>query len=219
MSRSRPLAPHPDDLVTAVAHFNASFRTRYRLPPTTLEAVREVQWLSEALGDLPAVRAGGVADASCALIARYVLSTLPRYGIGFLDASGKVVVLQPYTADDQVFRSHHVLLVNPLGGYENWSSVARWVRRVGGDQARRLELADLAVEWRPDEEANFALLNDAAPDHGHGIVLPPDEAFSSRRAAEVSYIYGIPVETLRAWKLKYLKDRAAKRPGRPSKNR
>ena len=50
-------------------------------------------------------------------------------------------------------------------------------------------------------------------------MLPPDEAFSAARAAEVSYIYGVPVETLRAWKQRHRDELAAKKPGAPPKNR
>ena len=107
-----------------------------------------------------------------------------------------------------------MLLVNPLGGRDNWTSISRWVRRYAGEQARRALLAGLASEDRPDEAANLKLLRDAAATHGRAIVLPPDEAFSSGRAAEVSYIYGVPVETLRSWKQRYRAELAAKKPGR-----
>jgi transposase-like protein len=50
-------------------------------------------------------------------------------------------------------------------------------------------------------------------------VLPPDEGFSAERAAEVSYIYGVPVETLRAWRIRHRSPLGAKRPGAPRKNR
>ena len=215
----RAAAPHSDDLVTAVNHFNTAFRQRYRLPTTTVEAIRECDGLEEAIADLAVMRAEGVADASCALIARCVLSTVPRYAIGLIDGVGRVALVQPDSAQAEMFRSQHVLLVNPLGGYDNWSSVARWIKRIAGDKRRRVTLASLASERRPDEESNWGLLTLAAASHRRAIVLPPDEAFSMQRAAEVSYIYGVPVDTLRAWKQRFLKDRAAKRPGAPRQNR
>jgi hypothetical protein len=69
--------PHADDLETAVAHFNAVFRRRYRLPTITSAALRDVPGLQAELGDLAVVRANGVPDALCALIARAVLSVVP----------------------------------------------------------------------------------------------------------------------------------------------
>lgn len=151
--------------------------------------------------------------------ARIVLSIVPRYAVGFLDDTGKAVTFSPDERNDDAYRSHHVLLVNPLGGPDNWASVAHWVRRLGGDQARRAELAGLASEERPDQAANLRLLWEAASEHGRAVVLPPDEGFSATRAAEVSYIYDVPVETLRAWKQRHRSGLAAKKPGAPRKNR
>ncbi len=79
-----------------------------------------------------------------------------------------------------------MLLVNPLGGVDNWVSMSRWFRRYAGTNARRTQLAGLASEERPDEAANLKLLWDAAATHRRAIALPPDEAFSAERAAEVS---------------------------------
>ncbi len=55
--------------------------------PTTIEALERVDGLSEEFGNLATVRANGVVDASCALIARVVLSIVPRYAIGLLTRS------------------------------------------------------------------------------------------------------------------------------------
>lgn len=212
-------APHPDTLEAAVPHFNEHFRSRYRLPRVTLRFLREVPGIAEELDNLASVRAGGVTDASCALIAHVVLSIVPRYAIGFVDGQGTIHVQAPTEADENAYRSHSVLLVNPLGGRNNWSSVACWVRTIGGDKARRMELAGLASERRPDEEANWRLLDEAASSHDRAIALPPDESFSVDRAAEVSYIYGVPVETLRAWKRRYRAELGAGRSGAPRKIR
>ena len=62
--------PHPDDLATAIVHFNSTFRHRYRLPRIGLERLLQAQGLEEELENLATVRANGVADASCALIPR-----------------------------------------------------------------------------------------------------------------------------------------------------
>jgi hypothetical protein len=88
-------APHADSLEVAVPHFNEVFRHRYRLPPATIKWLQAVPGLDEHLADLPTVRADGVADASCALIARIALSRVPRYAIGFVDGSGRIHVDAP----------------------------------------------------------------------------------------------------------------------------
>ena len=124
-------------------------------------------------------------------------------------------VQAPDEGEEASYWSHHVVLVNPLGGRNNWSSVASWIRLQGGEKARRAELAGLASEDRPDEEANWQLLTDASATHGRAVILPPDEAFSQSRAAEVSYIYGVPVETLRAWKRKYRSELASRKRADP----
>ena len=86
-------------------------------------------------------------------------------------------------------------------------------------RAGRTLLAGLASEDRPDAAANLDLLTRAVAAHERAIALPPDEAFSAERAAEVSYIYGVPVDTLRTWKQRHRSDLAAKKPGAPRKNR
>jgi hypothetical protein len=210
--------PHPDTLELAVPHFNRVFRFRYRLPPTTEALVRDAEGFAEAFEDLLAVRATGVEDASCAMIARVVLSIVPRYAIGFLDGNGQVTVDTPHQGDPSSYRSAHVILMNPLGGVNNWESVSRWVRQ-DAEKTRRAELAGRASERRPDNEANDALLRQAAADHDRAVVLPPDEAYSATRAAEVSYIYGVSPETLRSWKQRYRHEVASGKPGAPRRNR
>lgn len=213
-----PRPPHADELDDAVEHFNESFRHRYRLPATTAEVLRGADGFDEAWANIPVVRAGGVVDASCAVIARGVLSGVPRYAVGLITAGGSVHVLAPDEGDKDSY-GNHVLLVNPLGGRDNWTAMARWFRQFGGTNARRTLLAGLASEERPDEAANHELLMRAASTHGRAIALPPDEAFSGARAAEVSYIYRVPVDTLRSWKQRYRSGLAAKKPGAPRTNR
>jgi len=111
-----------------------------------------------------------------------------------------------------------VLVVNPLGGHDNWTEVAHWVRRIGGEKARRTLLAGLASEERPDYEEIDRLLR-SKPEHMPAIALPPDEAFSAAHAAEVAFIYDIPVDTLRAWKQRYRRELALGKPGAPRRNR
>lgn len=212
-------APHADSLEVAVPHFNEVFRHRYRLPPATIKWLQAVPGLDEHLADLPTVRADGVADASCALIARIVLSRVPRYAIGFVDGSGRIQVDAPAGGDETPYLGHRVLLVNPIGGPDNWASAARLVREEARNTGRRTALAGLASEPRPDQAANLALLRRAARAHDRAIVLPPDEGFSAERAAEVSYIYGVPVETLRTWKRLYRSKLGSGKPGAPRKNR
>ena len=214
-----PEAPHSDSLRTAIRHFNASFRHRYRLPVTTVRACRCADGFDEAWANIPVVRDGGVADASCVVIARTVLSIVPRYAIGMITADGSIHVLAPEEGDEESYRNGHVLLVNPLGGRDNWTAMSRWVRKYGGNKARRTLLAGLASDERPDEAAIRDLLWDAAATHGRAIALPPDEAFSIERAAEVSSIFDVPIETLRDWKKRYREELAARKPGRPSRNR
>ena len=218
-----PQAPEPvhaDTLEVALEHYNRRFRMRYRLPATTAERLQcDVPEIEALLADLASERANGVADASCALIARIVLSIVPRYAIGFLDGDGRATVDSPEDGVPEAYWGHHVILVNPLGGRDNWASVSKWVHSVGGDKARQTELAGLASESRPDDVANWELLTRSAAVQGRAIMLPPDEGFSAARAAEVSYIYGVRVETLRSWKKQYRGSLANKKPGAPRKNR
>ena len=214
-----PQTPHSDDLGIAVNHFNAEFRHRYRLPNTSSADIRRAVGFEEEWADIPVIRTGGVADASCAVIAKGVLSIVPQYAIGLLTADGSMDVLGPDEGDEESYLHGQVLLVNPLGGRDNWTAMSRWFRRYSGTNARRQELALLASESRPDEEENRRLLWEAAATHGRAIVLPPDEGFSATRAAEVSYIYGVPAETLRSWKKRHRSGLGTARPGAPPKNR
>jgi len=216
----RAKAPHADDLETTLVHFNAQFRRRYRLPAVTAARLRQdVPDLDALLTDLGTVRADGVVDASCAVVAQLALSITPMYAIGMLTASEHLTVFTPDEGDPESYVGGHVLLVNPLGGRNNWASISAWFRTYGAINARRTQLAGLASEKRRDEAANLKLLQDAAATHRRAIALPPDEAFSAERAAEVSYIYQVPVETLRSWKQRNRRDLAAKKPGRPPGNR
>ncbi len=215
-----PEAPHADTLEEALPHFNDAFRRRFRLPSVTIQELRAVPGLDEDLADLATVRANGVRDASCALIARVVLSVGPRYAIGYVDDRGKVTVEAPHGVSDEAYWDSHVLFANPIGGADNWMSASQWFHKNGEERARRSELAGLASEERPDEAAERALVERARTAGYRGAIgLPPNEAFSAERAAEVSFIYDVPVDTLRAWKIRHRSALGAKRPGAPRKNR
>jgi hypothetical protein len=209
----RPQPPHDDSRESALSHYNERFRHRYRLPALTEQSLVDVPGLDEAWRDIPLIRRDGVVDASCAILARVTLSILPRYAIGFLDARGVVHVESPHRQNDDAYRNHHVMLVNPLGGYDNWADVTKWMRQHASEGARRTALAGLASEERPDYEAIDRMLR-SAPD-GRARVLPPDEGFSAVRAAEVAFIYRVTPQTLRSWKSRYRNELAARRVGRP----
>jgi hypothetical protein len=155
VDRSR--APHADTLEAALPHFNESFRQRYRLPSVTIQELRAAPGLDEDFADLATVHASGVRDASCALIAGVVLSIVPRYAIGYVDYRENVTVQAPYGVNDEAYWDSHVLLFNPLGGDDTWASASRWFHEHGGKKARRIELAGLSSEERPDEVAQLAL--------------------------------------------------------------
>jgi hypothetical protein len=161
---------------------------------------------------VPLARAGGVPDASCAVLARIALRLAPRFAIAFVDASGRIHAQAPMEGDKSAFLSHHALLVNPLGGRDNWDEISGWFRTFASEQARRIELSGLASEARPDYEAIDADLREAGE---RAIVLPPNEGFSNERAAEVSFIYDIPPETLRTWAQRHRRELRSSRPGRP----
>ncbi len=147
---SRPTAPHADDLKTSLPHFNGQFRRRYRLPALTEAKLRaDVPDLDALLADLTTVRADGVADASCALIARLALSITPMYAIGTLIGLDSLVVHAPDAGDPESYVGGHVLLVNPLGGQNNWASISTWFRRYGATNARRVQLSGPPPERCP----------------------------------------------------------------------
>lgn len=211
---STPEAPHADDRDSALAHFNGWFRHRYGLAALTKPWVEARTDLNERWDEIATVRASGVADASCAVLARIALSRTPRYAIGLIDGGDKAHVLSSDGGDEAVYRSHQILMVNPLGGYDNWREASGWLRRIGSEKARRVMLAGLASEHRRDEEAIEELLR-AEPSVERAQVLPPDEGFSVARAAEVSYIYDVSIETLRLWKRNLRGERASGKVGRP----
>lgn len=219
MSPEALVPPHADDLPTALDHYNSSFRLRYRLPPATLRALEEAEGLGEETDRFAEIRASGVLDASCALIARAVVSAVPRYAVGLVDGGGVVHAHSPDAGEDEAYWGNYALLINPLGFIDNWEAIAEWVRQVGGEDARRGRLAGLASEKRPDRKANLLLLRKAASEHGRAVVLPPDEGFNKERAAEVGYIYGYEVETLRTWKRKYRAPLSGHKAGKPARNR
>jgi hypothetical protein len=217
MAPTKP-PPHSDELDVALEHYNERFRHRYQLPELSPNVLIAMDGFAQAWADLGMIRAGGVIDASCAQLAKIALSVTPRYAIGLVDAQGSVRAQAPLDGAQESYRSHQAILVNPLGGRDNWRDVSRWVKVNGSERQRRAMLAGLASEDRPDEDANNELLWDAAAQGRPAVLLPPDEAFSLERAAEVSFIYDVEIETLRAWKQKYRSELAAGKPGRP-KNR
>ena len=216
--RRPPLAPHADTLDAALTHYNDSFRRRYRLPDITDEALQTHYRRPDWAERVERARVEGVVDASCALIAQTVLHGVMRYTIGSVDALGNVTNLAFGRVDDSSDRGH-VLLVNPLGGIDNWADASDSFRYDGSEDARRVELAGLASEERPDTRANREILVGAVSEHRHAIVLPPDEGFSARRAAEVGFIFGVSVQTLRSWNRRYRSEVSGHRPGAPRKNR
>ncbi len=210
---SRRNLPHADRLDESLTHFNEAFRHVYRLPPLQLAWLETRDDFPEAWDSIGTVRADGATDAPCTVLARIALGLAPRYGVGFLDRDGRAHIQAPLDGDKEAYRGHAVLLVNPIGGYDNWSEVARWVRTHGGNKARRSLLAQLASERRPDYASIDRLLRENNTERAQ--ILPPDESFSAARAAEVSYIYDVPIDTLRSWKQKLRKDLAGGKPGRP----
>ena len=217
-ARRRPLAPHADTLDAALTHYNDSFRRRYRLPDITEEALQTLYGRPDWAGRIERARANGVVDAICALIAQTVLQGVTRYTIGSVDALGNVTNLAFGRVDDSSYRGH-VLLVNPLGGIDNWADASDSFRYHGSENARRVELAGLASEERPDTMANRELLASAVSEDRRAIVLPPDEGFSARRAAEVGFIFGVSAETLRSWNRTHRSEVSGHKPGAPRKNR
>jgi hypothetical protein len=211
-----PSPPHGDTIVAALPHFNDRFRRPYGLPALTDPFLRTLGSDEDLFRDANAVRRSGVLDASCAIIARIALQLVPRYAAGLAHGERQVAVVDPDVRDDAPFLSGPVLLINPLGGLDNWRSLAKWFRSVE-ENRRRESLAGLASEIRRDYAVIDPLLRNG-PD-GRAAVIPPSEAFSASRAAEVSFIYDIPVETLRAWKRRYRPERAARKPGAPRTNR
>lgn len=209
----RPISPHDDVLEIALPHYNGAFRRRYRLPALQLEWLKGVDDLATAWNDgLSEAEASGLIDASCATLSRIALRITPRFAIGFLDGDGRVHVQFPQVGDDSAYRSHNVVLVNPIGGDDNWSQVTRWVRQQSKKQ-RSASLAGLASERRPDYQEIDRMLRGHGDERAHA--LPPDEAFSASLAAEVQFIFEVPIETLRDWKHTLRRDRAAGKPGRP----
>lgn len=212
-----PTPTHEDTLVVALRHYNNVFRHRYQLPRLTGSYVDRTA--GDALfADVKAVRAGGLPDASCAILARLALAETPRYAVGLITAEGRVAVVDASVRERRAFLGGQVLLTNPLGGYDNWKIVAAWFHRTVGDDGRRAALSGLASESRPDYEAIDDDLR-ARGNDGRATILPPSEAFSAERAAEVSYIWGVSPETLRKWKTRFRAERAARKAGAPRKNR
>jgi hypothetical protein len=213
VSRRRDL-PHSDDLDESISHYNRAFRHAYRLPPLQRAWIVSQEDFEDAWDEIAVVRANDVRDAPCAVLAKLALRVAPRYAIGILDGEGHAHVQAPIDGDRQAYRGHSVLLVNPIGGYDNWKAVARWIQTTGSEKARRAELAGLASERRPDYEAIDEMLREAGSE-GPARVLPPDEGFSAARAAEVSFIYDVSIASLRSWKRAHRRELAGGKPGRP----
>lgn len=212
----KPSPPHDDTVDAALPDFNGRFRHRYGLPQLTAPFLRTRGDDAELFRDVDVVRSGGVLDASCAIIARIALQLVPRYTAALVHGERQVAIVDPGVREGAPFLSGPALLINPLGGFDNWRSLAKWFR--SAEETRRREaLAGLASEIRRDYAVIDPLLRNSQD--GRAVVIPPSEAFSASRAAEVSFIYDIPVETLRAWKRRYRPERAAGKPGAPRKNR
>jgi hypothetical protein len=173
---------------------------------------------ADLFADVKAVRAGGIADASCAVIARLAAAEVPRYAIGLVNAEGRVSVVDMGVKDEASFLAGQVLLTNPLGVRDNWSEASRWFRRHIGKNGHRAALAALSSEQRRDYVEIDAALREHGP-NAPAMVIPSSEVFSKERAAEVSYIFDVPSETLRAWKKRYRSERAGRKPGAPKQNR
>jgi hypothetical protein len=214
----RPSPPHDDTVDAALPHFNGSFRRRYGLPPLTEAFVRKVGGDAELFRDVDAVRTGGVRDASCAILARIALGLVPRYAVGLIHGDRQVTVVDPGIREKAPFLAGQVLLVNPLGGLDNWPLLAKWFRSTIGERGRRTALAGLASETRRDNKSIDTMLRAGGPD-GPAMVIPPSEGFSTSRASEVAFIYDVSIETLRLWRRKYRADRSSGRAGAPRRNR
>lgn len=212
---------HDDTLEASVTHYNSTFRHRYRLPEVTLGMLDDLPELAEAFDNLAVVRANGITDPGCAVIAQAVVPMVPRYVIGHLDEMGEVGLFPPTLAEVTAYLGRHVLLANPLGGLDNWESVSRWFKEVASDDARRAELASLASEERPDQAAIERDRFDANARGEHAISLLPDEGFSYKRALEVHFIYGVgaEIETLRTWKKKFRAELGSTKRGAPRRKR
>lgn len=90
-----------------------------------------------------------------------------------------------------------------------------WFREEASENARRMLLAGVAAEERPDEQVIHEMRLRAIADGSHAIAPRTDEAFSTYEAAEVAYIYGLAPDTLRGWKRRYRAGLASGRPGAP----
>jgi hypothetical protein len=211
-------APHGDTLDEALPHFNEEFRHRFWLPPLTLAYVNAVSGSDPLFEHVQEVRAERVADASCAILARIALATVPRYAIGLVTADGRAHFVGPAVPEEEPFLRGQVLLVNPLGGYDNWADMSRFFHETVGEADRRRTLAGLASELRRDYKLIDPLLRAGGP-HGAAVAMPPSEGFSASRAAEVAFIYEVSIETLRLWRRKYRAERSSGKPGAPRKNR
>jgi hypothetical protein len=207
-------ARHADTLAEALPHYNGEYRHRFWLPSLTLPFIAAAVPEAELFADLDAVKAGGIDDASCAIIARRAARLPARYASGVIARDG-VSVVGPHIGEDEPYLRGMVLLANPVGSRDNWLDMSRWFHKRVEDERRSI-LAGMSSEVRRDYSVIDPLLR-ASPNRA--VIIPPSEAFSVKRATEVSFIFDVEVETLRKWKRTYRPERAAGKPGAPRKNR
>jgi hypothetical protein len=207
-------ARHADTLAEALPHYNAEYRHRFWLPKLTRPLVNTAIPEAELFADVETVRADGIEDASCAILARLAAPIPVRYASGVIARAG-VSVVGPDVAEDEPYLREMVLLANPVGSRDNWLDMSRWFHKRVEDQRRSI-LAGFASEVRRDYSVIDPMLR-ATP--GRAVIIPPSEAFSVKRATEVGFIFDVEVETLRKWKRRYRPERAAGKPGAPRKNR
>jgi hypothetical protein len=212
--RNDPRHPHAETLEAALRHYNDEYRHRFSLPRLTLPFVEAAFPDAALFDDVDAVRAGGIDDASCAILARIAAKLPLRYAGGVITRNG-VSVVGPHVDDDEPYLRDMVLLANPLASADNWKGMSRWFRK-HVEARRRSLLAGLSSELRRDYAVIDPLLR-ASPERA--VIIPPSEAFSLKRAAEVAFIFEVEVETLRKWKRVFRPEQAARKPGAPRKNR
>lgn len=205
---------HSHTLAEALPHYNGEYRHRFWLPALAAPFITAAIPEFELFVDLESVRANGVDDASCAILARLAARLPVRYASGVVARDG-VHLVGPDVADGEPYLREMVLLANPVGSRDNWRAMSRWFRKHVEDRRRSI-LAGFASEVRRDYSVIDPLLRAS---HGRAVVIPPSEAFSVKRAAEVAFIFDVEVETLRRWKRHYRPERAAGKPGAPRKNR
>ena len=208
----RPWEPHADR-AAAVRHFNGEFRHQYWLRAIgedETDLVPESEEWDELVG-LP--------DAGCAFLARAVASKTPRYLVCGLDDLGRPIPDTPGVwHEDFPLRPGVVALVtNPFGaGDDDPVARARDLRHIA-DVQRRVVLAGAAALELPLDGGTSETWLTHVPSFGRDALAR--EYFRAPLDREVAFIYGVPVETLRAWKQRYRAPLSGRKPGAPRRNR